>query len=260
MFWIWTTINLSILLPFSAVCIGYLGDSYDSSSGYVGDRIFSSTGFVLQSSNSSMSLVYGGKENPTTQTYIGGFTCSLYRFGVPCDLYAAGYHVSDSFPVMVAKYDINKCFIPSDLKINFILGILGICLLIVNISITLCLMYFSVSGRNCFSCGYTPFRCCFCYPMRWNNNQWQQQVQHPHTFLHNRFDDNYNYPQHHPTSNINRPPKVISAFPILEADFCMKYSDIENHSDVQTFDANPMRRPNLNAQKTPKSKGRELKL
>ena len=201
------------------------------------------------------------------------FTCNLYRFGVPCDLYATGYHFGDSFPVMVAKYDIKKCFIPSDLKTNFILGIVGICLLIVNGIITLIylLFVFSPTHNNsyCYSVGETQIRCSCCYPIRWNNHQyqqqqrtyqWQQQLQHPHPFIHNRFGNNYNHPQHHPTSNINRPTKVTSAFPFLEADFCMEYSDIEKHPDVQTFDANPMRRTNLNAQNTLKSEGRAGKL
>ena len=249
-----------ITVSFGSFCIGYLGDSYDSSSGYVGDRIFSSTGFVLQSnSNSSMSLVYGGKKSPTTQTYVGGFTCSLYRSGVPCDLYAAGYHFGDSFPVMVAKYDIEKCFIPSDLETNFILGIVGVCLLIVFFIMSFCLMYFAFDthrNSNCYSVVDTQIRrCCCCYPIRR-----QQQLQHPHPFLHNRFGNNNNQPQHHPTLNISRPPKVISAVPFLEANFCMEYSDIENHSDVQKFDANPMRRTNLNAHNTQKSEDRAGKL
>ena len=120
------------------VGINDLGMAYNSSTRYVGFKIFASTGTVVIQNNSSiysnttkLNILYGSSWN---QTYVGGFNCDLYRTEdiddreVPIsDLKSSGYHIGDNFLVLVSKQDINKCFLPSDLEDNFILGIFLIC-------------------------------------------------------------------------------------------------------------------------------------
>lgn len=174
-------VYLHVVAFFFGWSLGVIGYAYDSSTGFVGYNLFSSTGVVVQSKSGNLfnnitgeNILYGRSWNAATKTYLDGFTCDLYRSvkssGMPCDLNSMGYHVGDSFLILVQKRDIHKCLLPSDLEVNFIVGVTGICLFLVTaIFIVIRIVIWNYYYGNCLNS-------CFSYyfhrrgPIRQNNN------------------------------------------------------------------------------------------